>query len=133
MERQHLIKEVKRLTGRANLESALQLLDDFTLADAKYDELHDRVVQAKAQFSQLQKDQNAGVISFENAKLSLNQVTRQILGILDELEAEDKPVPQKRTRKNLIFLLSASVLMVVLGSMAAYWWMNREKPPGPVI
>lgn len=130
MEKQQLIKDVKERTGRADLEGALHLLDDFTLTDAKYDDLHDQVVQAKAQLSQLQKDQNAGVISFENAKLSLNQVTRQILAILDELETEDKPVPQKTGRKRLIFLLSASVLMVVLGSLGAYWWINREKPPG---
>lgn len=130
MEKLELIKEVKKLTGRADLEGALQLLDDFTLSDAKYDELHDRVVQTQAQLSQLQKDQNAGVISFENAKLSLNQVTRQILAILDELEAEEKPFAQKPGRKRLIFLLSASVLMVALGSVGAYWWMNREKSPG---
>lgn len=129
MEKQQLIEEVKRMTGRADLEKALQLLDGFTLADPKYDELHDRVVQAKAQFYQLQKDQNAGVISFENAKLSLNQVTRQILAILDELEEEDKPAPKRTSRKKLISLLAASILMVVLGSLSAYWWMNREKPP----
>lgn len=129
MDKQELIREVKRLTGEASLEQALDLLDQYTSKNLeKYDELHDQIVEARSQLSRTQKDQNAGVISFENAKLSINQVTRRILEILDELEKELREEIRPSGRKFPVLII-ISALVIIMGAIVAVWLLQRPDTP----
>lgn len=129
IERQEIIARVKDLIGKAELEQALQVLDDFALSDSRYANLHDEVVHTQARLSLIEKDVSAGVISFDDAKITRNQVTQQILAILDQLE-EGEWIKQTKARtiKRSGWLIPA-LIIALIAVVGVVWQLSRLGSP----
>lgn len=86
-----IIKIRKQLTA-GNIEAALQLLiDNIKPERNNLRDLNNRAIQTKVQLEKTQRDELEGVISFENSKLSYNQITRQVVNLVDEWENPPEP------------------------------------------
>lgn len=127
MDKQQVIKSVKKLVGDAELERALEELIAFLEQDDKYDALKNAAFQALSQLRKTRKDESLGIISFDNAKLNYNQVTHQTLNIVDLLEEgkttlEQYQVPAKRRWIGLI----AAFLVVALVIFGVFQFVYNE-------
>ncbi len=113
MDKSQIIQSAKKLIGEAEVEQALAQLIAFLEQDDQYDELNRAAIQALGQYRKTQKDESAGIISFDNAKLNYNQVMHQALQILDQLE-EGKtamPAPPRRKYQRWIMITAAVVML----------------------
>ncbi len=88
MEKSTFKKEVQRLIGEAETEQALNLMLSFFGKNPSYLNLYNTTLQAKSLLNRTEKDEKQGVISAETAKITYNQVTRQILDLLQMLDKE---------------------------------------------
>lgn len=127
MDKQQVIKSVKKLVGDAELEKALEELIAFLDQDDKYDALKNAALQALSQLRKTKKDESLGIISFDNAKLNYNQVTHQTLNIVDLLEEgktklEQYQVPAKRRWLAMI----VAFLIVGAVSVAVFRWVSNR-------
>ena len=87
MDKAAAIARIREQLTQGEIEAALQLLiQELEPQRTKLRELSNRALQAKAQLEKTQKDELQGVISFENSKLSYNQLSQQIIGLVDEWE-----------------------------------------------
>lgn len=131
MDKQQVIKSVKKLVGDAELEAALEELIAFLEQDDKYDALKNAAFQALSQLRKTKKDETLGIISFDNAKLNYNQVTHQTLNILDLLEEGKTKISIKSSRKNrLPIIMMAAVLLLSVVGFFVWRTANGKKQAG---
>lgn len=120
MDKAAAIAQIRKELTEGDIEAALQLLIDHLEPErSSRRNLYNRAIQAKAQLEKTQRDELQGVISFENSKLSYNQITQQVLNLIDEWEnPETAPkanatTPQRRIKPKTIVV--AVVSLVFLG------------------
>ncbi|NUO02257.1 MAG: hypothetical protein HUU01_16760 [Saprospiraceae bacterium] len=126
MDKLQLIAEIKRLVGKADVEKALQrLVEELEKAGSG---LANDAIQAQSLFQKTQKDEKQGLVSFENAKLNYNQVTDQILDLLEALKKEGGNDIQAKPAKRLLPWIAGGVL--ALAAIAAlFFYTKKEVPP----
>lgn len=118
MDKPTFTKTVQDLVGEAETEKALDHMLEFLGREASYLTLYNRTLQAKSLFNKTEKDEAQGVISKENAKINYNQVTKQILQILGDLNKEVKAGPDRGQNSRRTALLS--LILVLLLSAVVY-------------
>lgn len=87
MDKAAAIQKIRTQLTEGDIEAALDLL--LRELEPKRKDLRsitNRALQAKAQLEKTQQDELQGVISFENSKLSYNQITQQVIRLVDEWE-----------------------------------------------
>lgn len=128
MDKLAFIAEIKRLVGKADIEQALQrLVEELEKANSS---LANDAIQAQSQFQKTQKDEKQGLVSFENAKLSYNQVTDQILDLLEALKKESSSDIQAKPARRLLPWIIGGVL--ALTGAVALVFINKKEAPTPV-
>jgi|APTNR8051073442_1049403.scaffolds.fasta_scaffold00295_16 tetratricopeptide (TPR) repeat protein len=129
MDKLQLIAEIKRLVGKADIEHALQrLVEELEKAGSS---LANDAIQAQSLFQKTQKDEKQGLVSFENARLNYNQVTDQILDLLETLKKEEVSEIQRKPAKRLLPWILGGVL--ILGAViAALVFSNKQEELPPV-
>lgn len=129
MDKLQLIAEIKRLVGKADIEHALQrLVEELEKAGSS---LANDAIQAQSLFQKTQKDEKQGLVSFENARLNYNQVTDQILDLLETLKKEEGSEIQRKPAKRLLPWILGGVL--ILGAViAALVFSNKQEELPPV-
>ncbi|PHN01163.1 tetratricopeptide repeat protein [Flavilitoribacter nigricans] len=119
MDKAAAIQRIRQELAEGNIEAALQLLIDNLQPERKsLRDLNNRALQAKAQLEKTQKDELQGVISFENSKLSYNQITQQTINLVDEWEDPSlapPPLPSPKKKFTPQMTLVAAVLVVFVG------------------
>lgn len=132
MDKQALIKQVKALLGKAETEKALVDLMSFLNANPQYANLSRLAIQAQAQYKKTKADEAKGTISFDNAKLSNNQVNDQILNILDALETGQIPTVSNTNQASIIkYWPILGILLLGAIGLIAYQFLGAntsEKP-----
>lgn len=126
MDKLQLIAEIKRLVGNADIEHALQrLVEELEKAGSSF---ANDAIQAQSLFQKTQKDEKQGLVSFENARLNYNQVTDQILDLLEALKKESGSEIQRKPAKRLLPWIVGGVL--ALAAIVALVFSNgKEDPP----
>ncbi len=89
MDKQQFLAQLKNLIADADVDKALELLDTYLEQDPKFKRLHNEVVQISSIFNKAKRDEARGLVSFENAKLSYNQVNNQLLNLLEHIETDN--------------------------------------------
>ncbi len=132
MDATQIIADVRQHVTRAQTEQALQkLLAFLQTAPEPAAGWANAVRQLKSKYYRTVQDQQKAIISFDNAQLSLNQVTNQLLEILESIEEgrpAPEPVEQESTRQIPWAMIAAiGVLIVVVG--AFFMWRNNSSQP----
>ncbi len=109
MEQKAVLQQIRADISKANTKQALASLQHY-LDQAGSDavEAYNRVVQLSAQYEQTQRSEKFGMVSFEDAKVSYNQINNGVLAILQDLEGStpstdtDLVLKTKKSNKWLI-------------------------------
>ncbi len=121
MSKTQIISTVRKLVSDAEIEKALKELTAFLQQSDQYDELNRAALQALSELQKTKRDEAMGIISFENAKLSYNQVTHRTLHIVDLLEAGqykmDTPDSPRKPRR-WTWAVGGIIALLVLGVLA---------------
>lgn len=105
MDPTQLLVEIRQLITRAKTEEALrQLLAFVQAADEPAAGWEEVIRQIKSRYYRTVQDQTKAIISYENAQLSLNQVTNDLLEVVEAIMAGRPATPA-----NLANLSSGSV------------------------
>ncbi|MEL7118778.1 MAG: hypothetical protein AAFO07_05035 [Bacteroidota bacterium] len=115
MNKQEFKTEVRKLIGEAETEQALDLMLEFFGKNSAYLNLYNQTLQAKALFNRTENDENQGVIAPDDAKISYNQVNKQMITVLNLLDKEDDINQPKRRTALYAFIAIAVMLVVALG------------------
>lgn len=119
MEKSTFKKEVQRLIGEAETEQALNLMLSFFGKNPSYLNLYNTTLQAKSLLNRTEKDEKQGVISVETAKITYNQVTRQILDLLQMLDKEThgeaSPLTSNFRKRAPLFGIALLAILAVVG------------------
>ncbi len=125
MDKKTIINEVRQLIGEAETESAIEKLLAFLEGKPGYIDIHSDVLQARSQFEKTRRDESQGLISYDEARRSFNQVNNQILNITEQLERapsdDDARQPDARRR----WALPAGILALLIVGVAFMLWRQR--------
>jgi tetratricopeptide (TPR) repeat protein len=113
MDKPTFIKQVQELVGEAETEKALDLMLEHLGKEASYINLYNQTLQAKSLFNKTEKDEAQGVISNKDAKINYNQVTKQILQILGDLNKEEKAGPGGKGSSRRVTILSLALILLL--------------------
>ncbi len=136
MEQKAVLQQIRADISKANTKQALASLQNY-LDQAGSDavEAYNRVVQLSAQYEQTQRSEKFGMVSFEDAKVSYNQINNGVLAILQDLEGStpstdtDLVLKTKRSNKWLFWALPSGA--VVLAALAYFLWPAAETETCP--
>lgn len=136
MEQKAVLQQIRADISKANTKQALASLQDY-LDQAGSDavEAYNRVVQLSAQYEQTQRSEKFGMVSFEDAKVSYNQINNGVLAILQDLEGStpstdtDLVLKTKRSNKWLFWALPSGA--IVLAALAYFLWPAAETETCP--
>ncbi len=127
MDRLELIAEIKRRVGKAEIEDALQrLVDDLEQSGSKF---ANDAIQVQSLFRKTQKDEKQGLVSFDNAKLSYNQVTDQILDLLETIKEEELRAQSAQTVRSKVLWPWIAGGVLVLAIIVALIFSNQNNTP----
>lgn len=120
MDKAAAIQRIRQQLTEGDIEAALQLLIEHLEPERKsHRDLNNRALQAKAQLEKAQRDELQGVVSFENSKLTYNQITQQIIRLVEEWEdpslAPPPQIPAPRKKITPMMIMVAVVLLVFIG------------------
>ncbi len=106
MDVQHLLTQSRQYIGEAEIGKVLTMLEDFLDGQQQYKPLQKDVLQISALYTKTQREEEAGLISFDNARMSFNQVNHQLLLLLENLENkgfyQSTPIAWKTAMPNAI-------------------------------
>lgn len=129
MDKATAITSIRAKLVEGDIEAALQLLIDHLEPNRRQQrELSNRALQAKAQLEKTQRDEQQGIVSFENSKLSYNQITQQVLSIVDDWEhPEEAGGHATAARKISPQMIIVGVLMLaVIGTIGFRLFKKRS-------
>lgn len=136
MEQKAVIQQVRAEISKANITAALATLTSYLdKAGSEAVEAYNQAVQLAAQYEQTQRSEKFGMVSFEDAKVSYNQINNGILAILQDLEgstgeADTAPVLKtKKSKKWLMWALPSGALL--LAALAYFLWPVAENETCP--
>lgn len=132
MDTSQIIQQVRKLVSDAEVEKGLKELTSFLQQDNKYDELNRAALQALSEIQKTKRDEAMGIISYENAKLSYNQVTHRTLHIVDLLEAGQLKMVEPGVQKssNRWMWIAGSVLALLAIGFFTVRTLNQGGRPG---
>lgn len=122
-DKNRIIAEVKKKIGDAEIEEAIRELLGFLEKNSSYLNLHSDALQALSQYRKTKREAAQGIISYDQAKLSYNQVTNQVLNILEALQEEEKVSTPRKRRWPVI---AGTLLLILAVAALGIWWFNRE-------
>ena len=126
MDKNQLIKEVKRLVGEAEVGKALEQLLNFFEGNAKYKNFNAYALQIKAFLQKTSKEEELAIISNDQAKANYNKINYQILELIDRLEKDDLSWrPQTTSSPKMITVSISGVILLLIG---AFSFSNGSKP-----
>ncbi len=122
MNQQSLVEQARELISDAETGKAIDLVEAFLKKDKRYKILYREAVRLSYQYNKVKRDEEKAVISFDNAKLSYNQVSDSLLNLLDYIE-NDNLQPEALTSRpaawqsvyqshRLLFLLGLPTLVL---------------------
>ncbi len=136
MDKQALLDAAKELISNAQTAQAIKLTKDFLKKESRYKTLYREATRLSAFFTKTQRDQEKGILSFENASLSFNQANDSLLNLLEyietdnlEPEALDKAPADWRGRyglNKLLFLIGTP--LIVISAAVVVLLLRREHP-----
>jgi len=88
MDKSLLLDQVHELISNAETAQALDSVEAFLKADTRYKTLYREAVAISAIFQKTQRDEQKGVLSFENAGLRYSQINDRLLNLLDSIETD---------------------------------------------
>ncbi len=120
MDKAAAIQKIRQQLTEGDIEAALQLLIEHLEPERKsFRDLNNRALQAKAQLEKAQRDELQGVVSFENSKLTYNQITQQIIRLVEEWEdpslAPPPQLPAPRRKITPMMIMVAIALLAFIG------------------
>ncbi|MCB0631456.1 MAG: tetratricopeptide repeat protein [Saprospiraceae bacterium] len=132
MDKASAIAGIRAKLVEGDIEAALQLLIENLEPDRRQlRELSNRALQAKAQLEKTQRDEQQGVISFDNSKLNYNQITQQVLSIVDDWETPTtQTVSAKPTRKIRPQMIIVAVLMIAVIGVIGFRMIKKRSGGG---
>lgn len=118
-----LAQYIGNLIANAEVETAFEQLIKFFNGNPEFRAIKSQVLYIQSQYKKTKRDEESGLVSFENARLNYNQITNQLLAIIGKLESGDlqKEAKQKLNTKRLAFL--ASLLLFVGLSWGVYYYL----------
>ncbi|MEZ4960813.1 MAG: tetratricopeptide repeat protein [Saprospiraceae bacterium] len=133
MDKQQMVAKAKALIANSEPEEALDLVSAFLQQDPKHGVLYREALRIAAFFNKTKKEEGRGTISFENAKLSYNQINDSLLNLIAFIENGDLN-PEALTppdtswkgyyRSHKWQIITAfSTLLIAL---AALWWVYQN-------
>lgn len=78
---------VNNLIANAEISAAIDNLVSFFQGKSEFGALRSQVLYIKSRYQKTKTEEERGLISFDNAQLSYNQITNQLLGIAAQLES----------------------------------------------
>ncbi len=125
MSKAQIVAEVRRLISEGQTEKALVQLIQFIQEDTSLRPLLNLALQTKSSLEKVQNDESLGLISFENAKLTYNQITKQTLRIADALETGR--LPEEASAGSRFRWWWVAVPAVVIGGIIAIALLLRKE------
>ncbi len=106
---------VNNLIANAETEGAIKQLLKYFGGKPQYRTFRSQVLYIQSQYQKNKKDQDKGLISFDNAQLAHNQITNQLLSIAAQLETGEleQEVKQKRQNRRLGLLIGLPAFVAV--------------------
>lgn len=116
MTKQLLLVQARAYISDAEPGKALDLVEEFLKGEKRYKNLYRSSLQLSAQLNKVKRDEERSVISFENAKLAYNQVSDQLLTLLDHIENDNlNPEPSGPEASLLKTAYQSNKLLFLLG------------------
>jgi tetratricopeptide (TPR) repeat protein len=126
MDKATAIASIREKLVQGDIETALEILIANLEANRRqFRDLSNRALQAKAQLEKTQRDEQQGVISFENSKLSYNQITQQVLSIVDEWEHPDDTAAATARKISPQMIMIAVLMLGVIGMIGFRMLKNK--------
>ncbi|GJM32854.1 MAG: hypothetical protein DHS20C18_18550 [Saprospiraceae bacterium] len=129
MNKQELIREVRKLIGEAKPGEALLILTNTLSNESAYKAYYRVALQLKSQYEKIKKEEQLGIVSFDNAQLAYNQITNAILELAEQLE-NGTPPPQKR--KKTWWVASSLGVLGIVAAAAFFLLSGNESNDCPV-
>ena len=89
MDKLQLVESAKELVANSNIGKALDLVKNFLQSDRKFRVLYDESLRVLAFYNKTKREEENELISFDNAKISYNQITDRLLALLGYIENND--------------------------------------------
>jgi tetratricopeptide (TPR) repeat protein len=132
MDKNQLIKDVKRLVGEADVEKALALLDSFFENNVRYKNFSAYAVQIRSFYKKTKNEEDLAIITQDQAKANYNKINYQLLDLLEHVERDDFDWRPKAGSgsKTMAFSIGA-VLLLLVGGFFLYRWLQPDTPTPP--
>ena len=106
---------VNNLIANAEIEVAIEQLLKFFGGKPQYRTFRSQVLYIQSQYKKTKKEKEKGLLSFDNAQLSYNQTTNQLLSIAAQLETGEmeREVKRKRNSRRLGLLIGLPIFVAI--------------------
>lgn len=129
--------KAKELIGEAEVGTTLDLVEDFLKKEPKYGKLHREALQISALFNKTKRDEAKGIISFDNANLTFNQVNDRLLNLLEYIESDHlspegltaPPGGMQGMFKAYKWQIIMGLPLIVVVLVGWFLWQNSGKTP----
>jgi|GEM_PF-1635929 len=136
MEQKAVLQQIRADISKAKTKEALATLTSYLdQAGNETVEAYNQAVQLAAQYEQTQRSEKLGMVSFEDAKISYNQINNGVLAILQTLEgttpSADTKLALKTKKSNRWLFWALPGGAVVLAALAYFLWPATETETCP--
>ncbi len=125
-------KYVNNLIANAEIEQAFKQMLQFFNGKPGFRSLRSQVLYIQSQYFKTKKDEEKGLISFDNAKLSYNQITSQLIGIAGRLESGEFNPGQEEKQQKVRWALLVGLPLIVAAAWGAFALLGPGEPTEPV-
>jgi tetratricopeptide (TPR) repeat protein len=130
------LAEIRDLITRAkNKEAAEQLLQYISTAGQPASSWENTVRNLLAQYKRTKLDQQRNMISYDAARLGINQVTNGLLSVVNNIEAGEKaPAETVTSNRRRNSWMTVGIIVALLLGGASFWMLRNgdNDPPADV-
>lgn len=134
MDKSATIAQIREQLRKGELEPALDRLIEALEQDrTQHRDLANRALQAKAQLEKSQRDEAAGVVSFDNSQLSYNRITQQVIYLLEEWENPNPAKSGASGRRVTPIMIGVAVMVLAFAGIIIFQLVRPERSQDVVV
>ncbi len=129
MNRNREISLIIELISESEIEEAFERLDCYVKKN-ELERKSDDLVQLKAQYSFWKKNNIKGVLTHENRKIDINQISKNLIDFTRQLERSTPTLPRSRYITNVVILFFVLFIVLFIVLFYVYSSMTFNKDTG---
>lgn len=133
MTKTEFLEKIKLNIGKARMDKAFDLFQEYLGTTPGYEAFTSHVLDLKSQWNKLKKDENEGIITYENAQVTGNRIIKALSALVTQVEKGETKVPSTSNtfNNNLKKILLAVVGIVVLAVAGLFIFKKMNTPVRP--